>query len=119
MNRFSRLTLVALLATLLLTPAPGLCAAEPQGDGDETGSCCFTNTRFNGVCQVTPAGGETCGSILAYLNNPNGVGKNYCGNTQVRGGWTQVDCTQQSARASSAPACDPPNTLDLAGDRTL
>jgi hypothetical protein len=41
---------------------------------------------------VTPGEGETCSSILAYLNNPNSVGKSYCGNTKVRGTWKQVDC---------------------------
>jgi len=54
--------------------------------------CCFENPRFTGTCQVTPGPEESCGDILAYLNNPNSVGKSYCGNTKVRGGWTQVDC---------------------------
>lgn len=56
--------------------------------------CCFTNPRYTGVCQVTPGEDETCASILSYLNNPNSVGKAYCGNTKVRGGWQQVDCQQ-------------------------
>jgi hypothetical protein len=54
--------------------------------------CCFENPRFTGTCQVTPGPEESCSDILAYLNNPNSVGKSYCGNTKVRGGWTQVDC---------------------------
>jgi hypothetical protein len=54
--------------------------------------CCFTNPRHAGVCEVTPAKGETCGSILAYLNNPNSLGKTYCGNTTIRGGWQSVAC---------------------------
>ena len=54
--------------------------------------CCFENPRYSGTCQVTPGPEESCGDILAYLNNPNSVGKNYCGNTKVRGGWTEVAC---------------------------
>ena len=54
--------------------------------------CCFENPRFSGTCQVTPGPEESCGSILGYLNNPNSVGKAYCGNTKVRGGWSSVSC---------------------------
>jgi hypothetical protein len=54
--------------------------------------CCFENPRYSGTCQVTPGPDEGCADILAYLNNPNSVGKSYCGNTKVRGGWTEVDC---------------------------
>jgi len=54
--------------------------------------CCFENPRFTGTCQVTPGPEESCADILAYLNNPNSVGKSYCGNTKVRGGWVQVEC---------------------------
>jgi hypothetical protein len=54
--------------------------------------CCFTNPRYSGVCEVTPGEGETCSSILGYLNNPNSSGKAYCGGTAVRGGWSQVAC---------------------------
>ena len=59
--------------------------------GDE---CCFSNPRFTGTCRVVPGEDETCGSILGYLNNPNSVGKSYCGNTRIRGGWQQVSCDQ-------------------------
>jgi len=59
--------------------------------------CCFENPRFSGTCQVTPGPEESCGDILAYLNNPNSVGKNYCGNTKVRGGWTTVSCEEASS----------------------
>jgi len=56
--------------------------------------CCFTNPRFTGVCAVTLSEEETCSDVLGYLNNPNSVGKNYCGNTKVRGGWAQVECEE-------------------------
>jgi hypothetical protein len=54
--------------------------------------CCFTNQGYSGVCQVQPSEGETCASILAYLNSPGSAGKSYCSNTDVRGGWTRVKC---------------------------
>lgn len=56
--------------------------------------CCFTNTRYAGVCAVEPAEGETCATILAYLNNPNSQGKTYCGNTNIRRGWKQQTCVK-------------------------
>ena len=67
-------------------------------------ACCFTNPRYSGTCQVTPGPEETCGDILAYLNNPNSVGKSYCGNTKVRGGWTQVACDGSSS--TTATTCN-------------
>ena len=54
--------------------------------------CCFTNPQYSGVCKVQPAEGETCDSILAYLNNPNAQGKTYCDNSNVRGGWHHKKC---------------------------
>ena len=67
--------------------------------------CCFENPRYSGTCQVTPGEGETCSSILGYLNNPNSVGKSYCGNTKVRGGWTQVTC-EKAASTVAVEACE-------------
>jgi hypothetical protein len=55
-------------------------------------SCCFANDAYEGVCTVTPGQGETCGSILAYLNNPLSTGKSYCNGSAIRGGWVRVDC---------------------------
>jgi hypothetical protein len=54
--------------------------------------CCFTNRAYVGVCVVTPAENETCATILAYLNNPQSKGKDYCGKTTIRGGWQQAAC---------------------------
>jgi hypothetical protein len=54
--------------------------------------CCFSNSRYTGVCEVTPGQDETCASILAYLNNLASTGKSYCGNTTVRGDWASVEC---------------------------
>jgi hypothetical protein len=59
-------------------------AAEP--------ACCFTNPAYTGVCRVTPTAEESCRSILDYLNTPASVGKTYCGQTDIRGGWQQAGC---------------------------
>jgi len=67
-------------------------AARHTAAGEAKAPCCFTNPRYTGVCQVTPADDESCGSILAYLNNPNSSGKGYCGGTSIRGGWQQASC---------------------------
>lgn len=67
----------------VLVPALVAGSAEP---------CCFANDRYEGICTVMPGQGETCQSVLGYLNNPMSTGKTYCGNTKVRGGWVQVDC---------------------------
>jgi len=78
-----------------LTVAAGLITAvavRRSGAGEAKEPCCFSNTRYTGVCQVVPAQDETCGSILAYLNNPNSSGKGYCGGTSIRGGWQQTSC---------------------------
>ncbi len=91
---------LAALAALSL-----LAATAQAGEGGKL--CCFNNPRYTGTCQVTPADNETCADILAYLNNASAVGKQYCGNTNVRGGWQQVAC-QAASRASGvavAPAC--------------
>jgi hypothetical protein len=90
MNRTSTISLLFLACTVavmvrLAWLAPILVAgsAEPY---------CFANNRYVGTCKVIPGKGETCQSILAYLNNPMSTGKSYCGRTSVRGGWIQVDC---------------------------
>ena len=81
-------------------------------DADETATvtqqepCCFENPRFSGTCQVTPGPEESCGSILGYLNNPNSVGKAYCGNTKVRGGWSSVSCEGAAATTVTESCSD-------------
>ena len=55
-------------------------------------NCCYVHPNYAGVCAVQPAAGESCGTILEYLNSPGTAGKSYCGNTPIRGGWRQVRC---------------------------
>jgi len=92
------------IIALVLTCGAAVAADEPASATTLDGSCCFENPRFSGTCKVTPGPDESCGSILGYLNNPNSVGKAYCGNTKVRGGWSQVSC--EGATASTANSCD-------------
>ncbi|MFV2072395.1 MAG: DUF4440 domain-containing protein, partial [Thermoanaerobaculales bacterium] len=84
---------VAALTTLLI-PQPVTAQAKDE--------CCFNNFRFAGGCQVRPAEGETCGSILGYLNNLGSVGTYYCANTIVRGGWTLVSCSESGVTPGGA-----------------
>lgn len=76
----------------------------------DTGPCCFENPRFSGTCQVTPGPDESCGDVLSYLNTPNSVGKGYCGNTPIRGGWSQVPCEGDVAAGNTT--CGSVPTLD-------
>ena len=77
-------------------PGTGTAAQETK----KPTKCCYTNARYTGICQVTPGDGETCSTILSYLNNPNTSGKSYCGGSTVRGGWKQVGCEQKSQAAA-------------------
>jgi hypothetical protein len=94
------------IAMTVATASPTPMAAQAKDP------CCFTNPRYTGVCKVVPAEDETCGDILAYLNNQSSVGKSYCGNTTIRGGWTQVNC---DADNQSVAACEAPPTVPAGG----
>ena len=79
-------TALCVTAALLLGMArSGRGAAAPT-------PCCFTNERFAGECRVIPGDNESCGSILAYLNDPTSTGKTYCDRTTLRGDWIEVSC---------------------------
>ena len=79
-------------AVVLMILAGAALTSATRSTTDEKEKCCFTNPQYSGVCQVQPAAGETCASILAYLNHPGATGKGYCNNTDIRGGWKQVSC---------------------------
>ena len=73
-----------------------IISAMPDTQTSETAkTCCFERAGYQGICHVTPAEDETCGSILKYLNTPGTVGKDYCGASKLRGGWTAVDCPKE------------------------
>ncbi|PWB70608.1 MAG: hypothetical protein C3F15_13615 [Holophagae bacterium] len=72
------------------TAAAQTFSGQVQRGGSDV--CCLTNFRFTGPCEVTIGAGESCSDVLAYLNNFQAAGRQYCGNTIIRGGWTQVRC---------------------------
>jgi hypothetical protein len=90
-----------LVGVALLATGAALAAARAAAP---PAACCFTNPQFAGVCRVVPEADETCDSILAYLNNPNSTGKSYCDRTNIRGGWVQVGCDQESSAQAVHPA---------------
>ena len=77
-------SLTALALTAISTLLPQNAAAEEK--------CCLNNFRFSGGCMVVVRGSETCSSVLSYLNSFDSVGKYYCDNTTIRGGWTLATC---------------------------
>ena len=110
MNSFIR-PAVFFICILCLAGTTTFAAEEEQGLITLDGPCCFENPRFSGTCQIQAGPEETCGSILGYLNNPNSVGKNYCGNTKVRGGWTKVSC-QSEGSTEITNSCEIPETRE-------
>jgi uncharacterized protein (TIGR02246 family) len=112
-----------------------VCVTARQAPAEER--CCLNNFRFSGGCMVVVRGTETCQDVLAYLNNFNSVGKYYCGNTTIRGGWSLSDCgdpamntnpfaqpeNAQTAppaqRIQSSPRLTEPKTAPAAKDATL
>jgi hypothetical protein len=92
------------IAAAIVVGLAVLVSAQIAGAAE---SCCFANDRYEGNCKVVPGEGETCQSILAYLNNPMSAGKSYCGGTAVRSGWVQVNCkTGKSSIQQSAAGSD-------------
>jgi hypothetical protein len=107
------------LALGLLAPVVGSAAADAE---TQATPCCFANPRYAGICQVAPGEGETCSSILNYLNNIDSTGKTYCGNTTVREGWSRVECTSEGGGTSQSvcsAAGQQPDALDAAVQTTL
>ncbi len=103
MNRNTRLASFLALVTLAVVAASPVFAETPAAETTIGGdSCCFANPRFTGTCTVTTGPDETCSDVLAYLNNQASVGKTYCGNTKVRGGWAQVECEGQASMCTVA-----------------
>lgn len=108
MNRKTFLLSFAVLIVLTATMVAPTGAEPPATEtaiGNDT--CCFSNPRYSGTCQVTTGPDESCSDVLAYLNNQASVGKTYCGNTKVRGGWAQIECegnASMCAHASPAQA---------------
>lgn len=96
MHRNFAITSLRLAAgTLLVLATASLGAAQSRSGQVERGSsdvCCLNNFRYTGTCEVTVGSGESCSGVLSYLNNLNSAGRQYCGSTIIRGGWTLVRC---------------------------
>ena len=91
-------------ALLLSVPLQGHVRNESSGESTAAAArrpCCYTNPQYSGPCAVQPGEGETCASILAYLNNPTSQGKTYCNSTNIRGGWKRVKCSGSNTAESS------------------
>jgi len=73
---------VALVSALML-------ASSAQAN---TNLCCFNNWRYSGTCVAEIGPEQKCGDVLGVLNNPMSTATTYCGGTQVRGGWSTVNC---------------------------
>ncbi len=91
---------VVLLLAAVVASAQTISGQVQQGQG---GVCCLTNFRFTGPCEVTVGEGESCSDVLAYLNNFQAAGRQHCGNTIIRGGWTQVRCGSTAGGAVISP----------------
>ncbi len=87
-----RMILAVAVMLVVAGAVTAVASAAQGGHNGEGDACCFTNPQYAGICRVTPVEGETCESILAYLNNPMSSGKGYCSNTEIRGGWKTIDC---------------------------
>jgi uncharacterized protein (TIGR02246 family) len=79
------------LKTFVILAATAAVLATPTGVGAEE-RCCLNNFRFAGGCMVIVRGDETCQDVLGYLNSFQSVGKYYCDNTMIRGGWSLGSC---------------------------
>jgi len=88
-----------------------------RGDG---GRCCLTNFRYSGICEVSVGSGESCGDVLSYLNNFQSAGRQYCGNTIIRGGWTLSQCDAPGSGVHVSPSTiDPTEISTISGTVAL
>ena len=107
MSQKTRLSsIAALVALIVVAAAPVFADTEPTEISIGNDTCCFTNPRYSGTCTVTTGPDESCSDVVAYLNNQASVGKTYCGNTKVRGGWAQVECEGASTMCTPASSTE-------------
>jgi hypothetical protein len=96
----TRRAAIGLLSALVLGVAAGSAAAAQPS---ETKECCFANWRYAGGCVVRIPRDQACTDVLATLNNPMSMSTGYCRDTDVRGGWVEMSCTQSSDVSAGAP----------------
>lgn len=90
-------TLVATVASVLVFSPTPVEAQQTHVSPVPKETCCFNNFRYAGTCQVVPRQGQYCQNILTYLNNFSSSGESYCSTTNIRGGWTEIDCASGAA----------------------
>ena len=92
---------VVLLLAAAVASAQTISGQVQKGDG---GRCCLTNFRYSGSCEVSVGSGESCGDVLSYLNNFQSAGRQYCGNSIIRGGWTLAQCDAPGGGVHVSPS---------------
>jgi len=98
---------VAIIVASMVSTIPAQAGETEIQTAIGNDTCCFSNPRYTGICQVTTGPDETCSDVLSYLNNQASVGKTYCGNTKVRGGWAQADCDGSSSTCTPTRSIEP------------
>jgi uncharacterized protein (TIGR02246 family) len=98
LSRQSSSLLIFVVATAAALAAPAAVAED---------ICCLNNFRFSGGCRVVVRGQETCQQVLAYLNSFQSVGKYYCDNTTIRGGWSLSECSDASRLPQQSVPVEP------------
>ena len=105
---------VLLLAAAVVS-AQTISGQVQKGDG---GRCCLTNFRYSGICEVSVGSGESCGDVLSYLNNFQSAGRQYCGNSIIRGGWTLTRCDAPGSGVHVSPSTTDPGEISTISGTT-
>ena len=102
-----------LVVAAAVASAQTISGQVERGDG---GRCCLSNFRYSGICEVSFGSGESCGDALSYLNNFQSAGRQYCGNTIIRGGWTLSRCDAPGTGVHVSPSTiDPTEISTISG----
>lgn len=100
--RFGRFVAALLLTLLAAYATSGEPTPPPASSSGRTVTCALSNPGYSGWCRqsvAVPAGStprRACREVLACLNDER-CAKNYCNQTQVRGGW-RLEKVERTAR---------------------
>lgn len=108
------------IGVVLLLAAAAVWAQTFSGQVErgEAGRCCLTNFRYSGLCEVSVGSGESCGDALSYLNNFQSAGRQYCGNSIIRGGWTLSRCDAPGSGVHVSPSTTDPGEISTISGTT-
>ena len=125
-SRWSRPVASVSAALVLAAAAASAQTFSGQAERGEAGRCCLSNFRYSGICEVSVGSGESCGDVLSYLNNFQSAGRQYCGNSIIRGGWTLTRCDAPASGGQLSPSTTDPGeistisgTADMEAVRTV